>query len=234
MASKRKYSRAPVKEVICECRFTRKGLVDPALPGLFYKQIEKEFPERKQRSVSFQEPTTKQRLPPINFAQFFRQDGRVFVQVSENLIAVNHLSPYDGWETFEPVVVHALQAYRTVSGEQEMSRIGLRYVNIFEFEGPEISLPEYFDLGFIVPGNIEPSLKDFSLACSFKGASESYIARAQLRSHPSGLLLDLDYSCEIAAPFDPDLVAKWLNSAHDRINEIFESCITDQTRTLIK
>src|SRR5438093_1211585 len=109
MAEKLKYS--PLIEALCEFRFAPSPSWDWTIPGRLYDEIGRDFPERAQvDGVAVQfvlGPEKASAQPVINGparVQMKRADGTAMVQVGPNLLVVNHLRPYVGWETFRPMI----------------------------------------------------------------------------------------------------------------------------------
>ena len=116
------YAKPPLVEVFCEFFFENaQGQEwDSFIVPKLYSILKKRFPTRKHiRSVGVQlrmEPSRGvqdlERLgPPSPRHQFFSEDGKSLVQVGENLLVVNQLSPYYGWGKFEPLVIECFEVY---------------------------------------------------------------------------------------------------------------------------
>jgi uncharacterized protein (TIGR04255 family) len=51
-------------------------------------------------------------------------------------------------------------------------------------------------------------------------------------TEPTTVVLDLDYYLTKPGTVDLDSASDWVNMAHDRLEIMFEACITDKTRNL--
>jgi uncharacterized protein (TIGR04255 family) len=128
------YRSPPLIEAVAEFRFPPGAVPDAAVPGLLYREIQEEFPVAKpaigiEAQVSASAGAVQHHVVQKPRLHLIRADERMLVQVGPNWLAVNHLRPYSGWESFAPAVKSVLHKYRQVAGTAELLGISLRYIN---------------------------------------------------------------------------------------------------------
>ena len=157
------YAKPPLVEVFCEFFFENaQGQEwDSFIVPKLYSRLKKRFPTRKHiRSVGVQlrmEPSRGvqdlERLgPPSPRHQFFSEDGKSLVQVGENLLVVNQLPPYYGWERFKPLVDECFETYCTLAKPQSVARCALHYIDKVDVPKTEFRVEDYFNLYPVLPG----------------------------------------------------------------------------------
>jgi uncharacterized protein (TIGR04255 family) len=237
----RNYANPPLVEAVCEFRFTPTSTWDWTIPGLIYEQVKDEFPVKQQTDVLevIAAPTAPTRpVPNISTrVQFFREDRTALLQVGPQLFAVNHVRPYPKWLEFKRLVSQSLQTYLEVAKPEALAQIALRYINKIDFGPASVDLDDYFS---ILPKIAEPvpqRWQSFVVIVNVTYEDPSSLLRLSCGSAPSEepdrfpVILDLSMvNSPVAAPGLDDVDA-WLEAAHDRVEEAFETSITQKTRT---
>lgn len=237
----KKYLNPPIVEAVCEFRFTSDTQWDLAVPGLLYKKIKDDFPNRKQRIIQDVElKIGKQNIEPIVNPReqiiFQNKDKKILIQVGNRILAVNCLKPYPTWNIFQPLIVSSFKKLSEVVKLTRIQRIGLRYINRIEIAESQMKLEKYFkfkpDLGDQLPHN----LRSFMLGCvlpfhEINADCDMKITNA-VPSEPNkhAFILDIDFYLKKHVNATIDDITKWIESAHDRVENIFEGCITDELR----
>lgn len=243
--AERKYVNPPIVEAVCEFRLTTDSEWDLTVPGLFYKQLEYDFPYREQRMI--QEVGLTQRpeglLQEIRTTErilFFAEDRKSFVQLSPHLLAINCLRPYPGWSGFKPMIEKAFGKLKEIIEVRGLQRIGLRYINRVEIPGKEIHLEDYFEFRPLLGKKLPQVMLSFIVGCmlGFEGGRD--VLKIELTpakteaSERSAVLLDLDYFLNQPAAISPHDAINWVEVAHQRIVTGFEGCITNRSREIFK
>lgn len=237
----RKYKNPPIIEALCEFQFEPTSPWDLAIPGLVYEKIRHEFPKRRQAKhldvgLRAGAEGVEQEVHTMDRMQFLREDEKALIQVSQNLLAVNHLKPYPSWERFAPLIQQAFDTYRDVAKPTGIRRIGLRYINRIELPGPTLKLEDYlYFYPFLAP-NLPQDHGAFIAGVDIPYEDGRDGLRLQASSvNPQkpgflGILLDLDYSLRRAGTISFEATYNWTEIAHSRVEEVFEGCITDNLR----
>lgn len=242
----RKYEKPPIQEAVCEFRFADDLAWDMTLPGLLYDKIKDRYPEKKQRLLSstelFQEEgTLGQKLTQESRILFYDKEGTRLVQVGDHLLTINALAPYRGWaEDFQPHISSVLESLLEIVKPECFLRAGLRYINMIELPGPRVELPDYFKFHPSIGPELPQDHISFILGCQFPFEDEKSLCKVLLTSAKAGkvdaqaALLDLDLYMAVPNALLVKEAHSWLNWAHDKVNGIFEGCITDALRKMFK
>ncbi|MGH7451598.1 MAG: TIGR04255 family protein [bacterium] len=220
------YKNPPIIEAICEFKFQPNPSWNPAVPDLIYEKVKTQFPQREtMNGLREDEPA------PSAKTKFRRADGSALLQVSPKLLAINQLRPYPTWPQFKKTILEAYAIYRELAQPAGITRLGLRYINQIEIPEPKI------EIGRFLRGCPEGYHKLF-LSTEFPFAAEQENLAMILAHVPhdegdfSRFYLDLDYGAFPVTVMAPETIATILERAHDRIEQIFETSLTGETRRL--
>ena len=238
------YKNPPLAEALCEFQFIPNVPWDLTIPGLIYGRIKDRFPRRKQQAgLGIQlRPTEKgvehkiEPAPPR--VQFLNQGETALVQLAPDLLVVNQLKPYPGWIKFKSLIIDTFNVYREIANPKGIKRIGLSYINIFEFTSKNLRLDEYFNYYPFIPETMPKALSSFLVRSEFPYSDEKEVLILQLASiiprdpDLSSLVLDLDYAMIAPEYISLDDIEGWVEKAHDEIERTFETAINDKARDL--
>ena len=241
---RKRYKNPPVVEALCEFQFIPAGEWDITIPGLIYEKIHEDFPEKKQQiGVGIQlRPTEKgvehkiEPAPPR--VQFFKKDKTALIQVAPHLFVINQLKPYPTWEEFKKLILDNFRIYKEIVNPKGIKRIGLRYINVFEFKEPRIELKDYFKYYPLIPQDLPREHGPFLTRVEFPYNEGSEILILSLGTaipkQPNAitLVLDVDYAMVKPEHISFDKISEWLDKAHGRVEVAFEACITDKAREI--
>ena len=220
---------------------------DETTPGTFYEQIKHDFPAKQQREMHQDEvllgyntaSAEVRKLSPR--MQFISKKGDRMIQLAENLLVINHLHPYPGFKTWEPILFRALEAYRIVAMPQRVRRMGLRYINRIEIPGTQVVMENYFRVypqlptlignthgAFLVRVEVPQSSQGHSVIITFSTG-----VQPQSNEDGSVFMLDLYDIGELDVSPEPIALEKEIRRAHDNVVMAFEGSITDELRDLL-
>jgi uncharacterized protein (TIGR04255 family) len=236
-----KYGNSPIIEVLCEIQFSS-DIWNPTIPGLFYKEIEDEFSETKDHmklnfTLDLYSPNNK--MDVTHRVQFYKKDKTALLQTGSHIFIFNHLKPYPKWQVFKKMFLGNFEKYRKIANPKEIKRIGLRYVNRIDIPKASIEMEEYFTY---FP-NLPQKLRDHGafqmkteIPCK---EQQDYLVLTFGNAVPSqkdtlSLLLDFDYSMTVPKAIDMNAIPEWLEEAHAKLLEAFESCTTDKCKDLFR
>jgi uncharacterized protein (TIGR04255 family) len=243
---RRIYKNPPILEALCEFQFEPSQPWDMTIPGLFYREVESEFPKRRQFNplqVSFQAEVQGRSIQNVasnvDRMHFVREDERALIQVGPDLVAVNHFKPYTNWENFKQMIERSLEVYSRVANPEAINRIGLRYINRLEFPAQSAVEIERFLLAVpTVPSEVPQVFTSWAqrVEIPFLDASGLLVlqSRSMLDEDQEGIafLLDLDFVTQQSEAVKLDSAMAWVEGAHNEIEEAFEACITPEARRL--
>jgi uncharacterized protein (TIGR04255 family) len=229
MAKIKKYKKPPLIEVVCEFQFEPdpdKKMFDPLLENFWKGKMRAAFPQAIQ-------PTE----PPDRLHRFASREGKTFVQIGENLLVVNQLPPYYGWERFEPVVVDCFREYARHWKPLGVKTAAIHYVNKIDIPQLEFELDKYFNL-MVLPDFPNKPVWDITASYKVQGAQKDDVVVTILRQHPSAdpegvsFLITWNYFASRELPADTGEIQSWLRDAHDFQRELFLSTLTEECRKL--
>ncbi|HWP93153.1 MAG TPA: TIGR04255 family protein [Thermodesulfobacteriota bacterium] len=241
----KKYLNPPIIEAVCEFRLSSNSKWDLTIPGLIYERVRNEFPNKEQRLVQEVEITqgpqgVQQQIRSSERVLFLTNDRKTFIQVGPQLLAINCLKPYPTWEGFKPLIEKAFNALIKTVNVDKLQRIGLRYINRIEISSPSINLDDYFEFRPFLGKSLPQDMASFIVQCSlvfFDGRDSCKVQLTNaLPEKPEnlGFLLDLDYFLAHPQTVSVDEAIEWVEGAHQKVEEIFEGCITQSLREIFQ
>ena len=240
----RKYNNPPIFEALCEFQFIPSQDWDITISGLFYDKIRDVFPDKiQQTAVDFniqpgQEGKFEQKVSLSQRMQFFRSDKTALIQLGTDILTINHLKPYPSWDVFKPLIFDTLNTYRGISNPKGIERIGLRYINLFEFDKGSVELKDYFNYFPSIPPELPQDLEAFihhiEIPHNEGGNNLILVLKRIISKNPKliSLLLELNFFMIIPNSISFEQVSEWLENAHNQVEKAFEACITDKSRSL--
>jgi uncharacterized protein (TIGR04255 family) len=232
----------PLVEALCEIQFTPATAWDWTIPGRLYERLSPQFPEKNSvPTLGFTTEIAQSGQPSIMLqpspdrVRFTRADGSALVQVAPQLLAINHLLPYPGWNTFSGLIRDVFAAFAAVAPATGVARIGLRYINRIAIEHG--SLEEIRAIITYSPPVHEDSGTRFSSFYQrYEFATDdpvgTLIHQTAKQAQPDAqvyLVLDLDFQSTqgvSAILSDTSATRAWLDAAHERIEQAFRESLT--------
>ena len=232
----------PLVEALCEFRFDLAGGWDLTLPGLFYAEVRDAFPQQEPvDEVSFQLELGpiqgKHQVVKTQRLQLWNEDRSATLQIGKNLLSINQLSPYPGWERFKVLVRDAFFKYSNICSDFTFKGIALRYINHIKPASVEgFSIDDYLTILPVFPGPLNLPLTGLQQSYSFieKDSNSLLMHRTNVidNENESGtiLLLDLEFTCKEIPQFSDEhkrnaWLDQWLDVAHEKIEEAFISSL---------
>lgn len=238
------YSNPPIIEAVCEFLFNSETKMDFTIPGLFYEKVKKDYPIKTSRNIQQTEIIQKpqggleHRINTLGLAQIFSSDEKKFFQLGTNLLSINCLPPYPTWNVYKPQIAFAFKMLKEVVEIKGFSRIGLRYINCIQFEELDVDLDQYFGFRPFLDQKIPQTMGDFQMKCFFSFNEDRDRCKVQLNSrvpdqkYKTAFILDLDYYLNKPQEIKPENALEWIETAHQKVESIFEGCISDPLRKI--
>jgi uncharacterized protein (TIGR04255 family) len=239
----KRYRNDPIAEAVCEFRLLPDTAWDLATPGLLYESLKDRFAHREQEVVPRVEVRTSEAgiEPQVQVTEqirFITNDTLSFVRVAPRVLAVHRLRPYESWERFRPDVALLLESLRKHVAVDTFQRVGLRYINRIEIPLESVELDEYFGFRLTLEPPLPQDLRGFIVGAAFPFENERDNCRVQLadavQEHEasSAFVLDLDYWVTKPGVVKSDGALQWIEDAHNRVESLFEGCISDSLRSV--
>lgn len=236
------YRNSPVVEVVCEFQFVSDGEWDTTYPAKIHEIVKSQFPRHdtlKLSEVTMQlgGENISQNVKVIERPRFLQEDEKAFIQIGQDLLAVNRLKPYPTWDLFFPLVIQAYTSYLQVAHPKGIKRIGLRYINRIVLPVPEIDLDDYFTMAPQIPAELPQVLSSYVVGMDIPFEAGHSNLKLRFTSVPPdsptavAALLDLDYSLTQPETLTLEQALDWVDkTAHIHVQEAFEACLTSKLK----
>ncbi len=234
--ARRKYENPPIKEVICEFRFSQTSLWDPTIPGLVFEKLRDKFPIREQgKNVKTELIMDGEQVQPqfqvtlSEHAVFKNEQQNIIIQVGSHYLAINHVVPYSSWENFMDTISQALTTYIEIAEPNSIDRIELRNINEINLGSELSNLENYF--------NFYPSVGNATYNSFIVGIQmefEDDVQKIQMTNNDSVIMIDTLYFLGKPKTVNFKQIHDWLEKAHSQNNEAFENSIKQNLRDTFK
>lgn len=237
-----RYEEPSIIEALCELVFAPGAPWDFTVFGRFDSLLQKQLPTRDQievmainvRNIGGNFEQAMVREPRV---RFFSADRSRLAQVGPNLLSANVLPPYPHWPDFKAFILEAMHAYVEAAKPAKIERMTLRYIDRVKPPSPDgFRLGDWIEAGSTyVPRFLDDSVNAGSsrVQKSVHGRVEVVSVAHQLEEGIATVMIDTELVVHDVTLDSTDVTAR-LDRLHERVVEIFESCITDRTRALLK
>jgi len=241
-----RYYNSPIIESLCEFYFEPSQPWDWTVPGLLYDKLKSAFPRKQQVNSMEVEVHNESGGISQNIKggtarmQFLREDGKALVQVGPDLLVINHLKPYAGWELFKADIAYCLATYFDTIMPIGVRRIGLRYINRIEIPSASIQIDDYLLAVPRIPAQIPHTFSAWAQRVEIPCADANGLLVLQSGSLQEGqdehaiFLLDLYFQSTRENVFDLTAALDAVEQAHQRVETAFEASVTDNARKLFR
>lgn len=243
----RHYTKAPIVEAVINLQISTKTAVDLAVLEEIAARIP-EFPKRTQvhglemgfLAANTQQPQFHSRHESIGVRLETAASTRV-LQLQKQVFVFSHLPPYSSWEEFRSEAQQLWPKYRDSINPDYVSRLAVRVINRLDLPGPIEELARFSNLLPHLPKKIPVHADTFFMQFQLPLSQISRGARALINVASGGqpgkssseLLLDFDLFIEGQFGTDDNSLWPLMDTLSASKNELFEACITDETRKLI-
>lgn len=130
----KKIEPCPILEAIVELRFETQFPGD-AIFGIIYKEFKGDYPKVEELPILQLPETVRSQDPNLRYKPYYKLSGgnNFLFQVGARALSLISLQPYAGWEIFSEKLSDLLKRVSTQGVIDKYTRIGLRYINGFEF-----------------------------------------------------------------------------------------------------
>ena len=241
------YSRAPILEAVIDVHARLPASANLDALGSIKWDGEGRYSKRAPRfhgniEFSVEVPTPTVTTTPSQIGFVFRDEQRGnTVQARLDGFALSKLPPYDRWEPFCGEARSLWKRYCEVAKPLGVTRIAVRYINRLELPVPILDFRDYLRTYPEVSPDLPQMLSGFVLQLQIPQEDIldcMLILNEGLLESPkpdiAGMLLDIDLFRPVTLSPTGDELWVALEELHVRKNAVFEACITDKTRELIR
>ena len=124
--------KCPLNEAIFEIRF-EPNVPAAALFGIFYAEIRSKFPDVESLPIVQLPEALRDQDRNLQFLPHhrFRNQENVLIQIGPRVLSVNAVNEYIGWARFKENILETLATLKKLEITSKVSRLGLRYSNLF-------------------------------------------------------------------------------------------------------
>jgi len=153
-----KINPCPIVEALVEVRFDS-ILPDEAVFGVIYNEFRKDYPEITKLPILQLPEAIRNKDPNLAFQPHYQlQKDSYLMQIGPKVVSFANVNDYVGWGTFSEVLFKILKRLISTEIIQNISRLGLRYINVFD----NLNVFNKSSLKIFL-GNIEISQNDINL-----------------------------------------------------------------------
>jgi uncharacterized protein (TIGR04255 family) len=236
------YNKPPIIEAIIAVHFSTPLTMKEI--ETFARKIKKSFPSNEEQiAVNIQakpRPTTQKIGHKLSNA-----DRTRYIMLQPSQFGVIQQAPYSGWDTFYNEAHAHWQALKKIIKHKAIARVSTRYINRIDIPaavGTFIDLNQYFSVGLSLPKYAETmALQNFYLNCSLLHSNTQFTNILQFVAVQSPLIDHMSFTIDIdvvtpmnAVPQNDEELWKLINSLRAYKDDLFEACITDETRKLFQ
>lgn len=246
MEAKINYTKKPITEALIDLRI--KMPVDGGLSSLknFGHHIQAEYPKQNeivvlenQIHIGQDGASTSANQPVLGY-RFLSPDDKQIVQARLDGFSFSRLAPYQEWETFRDEARRLWDIYQIATDSKTVSGLTVRYINRLDLPLPFNDFKEYLLTIPEISPKISQGLSDYFMQLKIPqedvGAmlvlTEAIIPYS--KDDMISVLLDINLFADVDFYSNGDDHWRLLETFRIRKNEIFEGCITDKTRELLK
>lgn len=170
--------------------------------------------------------------------KFVDGEGKNVWQCRLDGFTFSRLAPYDNWQPFCIEAQRLWKLYRERLKPTKVARLAVRYINRIDLPEQPVELKKYFRTLPEVSPKLPQPLTGFFMQLRIPQddlngqavINQTIIPPA--RAGVVSVVLDIDLFRSDDVPQADEEIWAFFEKLHDRKNEVFEACITDDTRRL--
>jgi uncharacterized protein (TIGR04255 family) len=172
--------------------------------------------------------------------RFTSADGLQLFQARPDGFTHNRMAPYLGWEPFRTEARRLWTVYREVAKPVAVKRVAVRYINRIDIPVLGVELKDYLRTSPEVSSDLPQGMAGFFMQVTLGVPDlKAFVTLTETGATPpapdtTSLVFDLDLFRADELPTDEEGLWALLELFRDKKDAIFEACITDKTRELIR
>ena len=170
---------------------------------------------------------------------YISADSRQIVQARLDGLSFSRLRPVIVGSLFEMRPNGSGSAIAVALPLPQVTRLAVRYINRLDLPGEHAELKDYFRTTPEVSPELPQTMNGFFLRVHPLEALGGQLLINQtivppVKPNTAAVVLDIDLFRDTDVPQDDNDIWDYFECLHERKNEVFEACITDRTRELIR
>ena len=244
--SGRHYANAPITEALIDIQAQLPPASDLGKLARIQQAISQDYPGKQRQELhQFQvqvfpgQPEGAKTEDTILGFRLSSSDGKQIVQVRRNGFSFSRLTPYENWGRMRDEARRLWSLYSEAVRPTKITRVAVRYINQINIPLPMNDFADYVLLSPQVPPGMSQDLSNYFMRLEQPqpdiGAHLVLITAMLQPTDPSvcSVALDIDVFGQSLEITDDKEAWELLESLRQRKDQIFEACITDQTRRII-
>lgn len=241
---------APIVEAVFEARLPNSVQWAETFPNTFLDTLARELGFTTKETALLPMVMVKNapeggiapEVKQVEQSRVYLEDRSLFVMVQVPNVSIHAVRPYCSWKNFFPQIEKVLAHLKPLLNSKPAERLGLRYVNVIEFDSPSIKFDEYFNFGVKVDSALSTSLIGFGANAVFqyqKGRDLCRVIMNPLQSinpmiNKSAIGFDLDYFLAKPGEVSTEDWGRWAESAHDVVETLFLGSVTEKLKNIFR
>jgi uncharacterized protein (TIGR04255 family) len=171
---------------------------------------------------------------------FKSADEKQLFQMQWDGFTMNWLGLYPGWAVFRDEARRLWIVYRDCARPRKVVRMALRYINRLDLRSQGVDLKDYLKTWPEVAADIAQPLESFVMQLAMpQNDIRGTLRLTEASVAPSGpdmasVALDIDLFRTEDVPGEEEEMWGLFEDLRHRTNKVFEACITEKTRELIR
>ncbi|MCF8224086.1 MAG: TIGR04255 family protein [Bacteroidales bacterium] len=183
----------PIIDSVIEIRFETK-IHPSAVFGVIYNELNQKYPKVDNLPLSQMPESLREKDPNLMYKPVYKiTDGKYIIQIGPKVITISSPQEYIGWKEFSQRIQHCIEVIYRLKIVEKITRIGLRYVNFFEY-----NIFDEINLGVIRNGqplksdniNVRTELKESSFTHMLQVANKVNLNKDKFVKN--GSIIDID------------------------------------------
>jgi uncharacterized protein (TIGR04255 family) len=240
------YSRSPLTEAVIDIRAKLPDDVSLDVLAKAQSELETDYPSRRDQIFLEGELSLDPDAPPAIGSRtqlgyiFSSDDGRHVFQARLDGFAFSRLAPYQNWESFRDEARRLWNIYRSITHLEVITRIAVRYINRLDLPLPVNDFKEYLRTAPEISSDLPQGLSGYFMQLQIPqedmpGMLILNQALAPITTPDTApIILDIDLFQSEAIPNNENDLWDLFERLRHRKNKIFEACITEKMRELIR
>lgn len=170
----------------------------------------------------------------------WNKDKNQALQFRLNSYSFSRLKPYQGWDVAYPEVIKYWESYLSVAKPISVRRLAVRFINMINIPAKKFELETYLTLPPQTPKIEGIDIRNFLTQVSFQipeqGIQVTLIQTIGQSQDPisTPIILDIELGVDVQKNLEKTSMEKIFKDLRKAKNDIFEKCVTDQTRILFQ
>lgn len=243
MAQVGPYSKPPLTEALLDIQVELPPEVSVAELERCHEKVKNDYPNSSPIHQAFARievgGVATSTTQPYGF-RFATADGLQLFQARRDGFTHNRLAPYNGWDDFRTEARRLWSVYRGVAKPVSVKRVAVRYINRLDLPQPVIDLKDYLRTSPEVSQDLPQAMAGFFMQVTLPLPDiKALVNLTETLAEPTqpntvSVVFDLDLYRTDELPTDEGSLWELLEAFREKKDAVFEACITEKTRGLIK